>query len=381
MPEVPRGGAANGNGGRTEALGSGGVRLEWDAGTRRLIEPGAGYGRMIRLERHGGEVLCSYEKAGESWVRRSRDGGKTFGAPVRAMRYAQGAAANPETLELKSGRLLLFVNERPRGGAGPDARFGIHLAASDDGGRTWTPRAAGPLFQADSDPRNGCWEPAAIQTTSGEVLLFFANESPFRASDEQEISLCRSTDEGATWTAPCRVIFRAGRRDGMPVPLLLKNGQLAVAIEDNGLPNAPHFQPVVVTGGVREWVEGAPAAGNSARRRAAVTAPPLGRDVYAGAPYLRQLPSGETLLSCQSTEGRPGGGDPLRRARMAVYVGDRDARNFTGRTFPFGDANPGAAGLWNALFVRDASTVTALSGTTIGGVSGLWAVDARVVRR
>lgn len=366
----------------------GGVRLDWDVSTRRLIERDALYGRMSRLRRDG-SVLCCYEKGGLSWVRRSRDGGRTFLPPssAPAARYAHGSAANPELLELGDGRVLLFFNERPRRGAGlpaARARFGINASVSRDGGATWAPLldGGGAIFRAGHEFQNGCWEPAALELPSGEVWLFFANEAPFPSSHEQEISLCRSTDGGATWTAPRRVIFRAGHRDGMPVPLLLSDGQVAVAIEDDGLGPGRPFQPAVVTGRARDWLEAPPADGRSPRRAAAVTGPPplLPREAYAGAPYLRQLPTGETLLSCQSTEGRPGDGDPLRRARMAVYVGDARARGFGARSFPFGSDPDAPPGLWNSLFVRDASAVTALSSTGVGGVHGLWAIDARVVR-
>jgi hypothetical protein len=36
--------------------------------------------------------------------------------------------------------------------------------------------------------------------------------------------------------------------------------------------------------------------------------------------------------------------------------------------------------MWNALFVKDVSTVTALTSTTLNGKRGIWAVDGRVIR-
>jgi hypothetical protein len=63
---------------------------------------------------------------------------------------------------------------------------------------------------------------------------------------------------------------------------------------------------------------------------------------------------------------------------MAVYVGDNQARNFAGKTIPF-NVDPGRSGKWNSLFIKDAATVTALSGTTIGGTTGLWAMDGRLI--
>jgi hypothetical protein len=101
--------------------------------------------------------------------------------------------------------------------------------------------------------------------------------------------------------------------------------------------------------------------------------PSLERGVYAGAPYLVQLPTGETLLSCQSDEGGPA------KPQMVVYVGDENARGFSNPSVPFA-LPPDVAGNWNALFLKDSRTVVALSSTTAEGVRGLWAVDGKVVR-
>ena len=100
---------------------------------------------------------------------------------------------------------------------------------------------------------------------------------------------------------------------------------------------------------------------------------PLPARVYAGAPYLRQMRSGETILSVQSTEGE------RLKPQMVVYIGDEQARNFGNRSVPF-NLPPDTAGLWSSLFIKDEHTVTAVSGTTVDGVAGLWAVDGRLVR-
>lgn len=356
------------------------ARLEWNPRTLTLIEPDAGYGRMIRLRGREQMLLCGYEKHGKSWVRRSRDNGRTWLPPTLAAQFPHGGAANPEVLQLRGGRLLLFYNARPSGEGGVH-RFAIGMSVSRDNGATWTQRPS-PIFEADVQGRNGCWEPAALQIPSGEILLFFANEFPYRKSDEQEISLCRSRDDGTTWSKPQPIIFRAGHRDGMPVPVLLRknddedDARIAVAIEDNGLAKTGYLlQPVIVTSRLKDAWRGPSVNGDSPRRRGAVT-PPLAADVYAGAPYLCQLPGGETILSCQSTEGRKAG---RKKARMVVYIGDSHARNFTNRSVPF-VVPENEEGLWNALMVKDADTVTALSGTVIKGIRGLWAIDGRVIR-
>lgn len=80
------------------------------------------------------------------------------------------------------------------------------------------------LCQAGHEFANGCWEPSAVLLPSGEIQLFFANEGPYTHSDEQEISLLRSYDNGYSWSHhPETVSFRSGRRDGMPALLFYDN--------------------------------------------------------------------------------------------------------------------------------------------------------------
>lgn len=107
------------------------------------------------------------------------------------------------------------------------------------------------------------------------------------------------------------------------------------------------------------------------RQRESALLNPLPEDVYAGAPYICQMPSGVTLLSVQSRERRP-------YEEPAVYVGDAKARNFKNRTFPL-KLDPGVEGSWNSLFVKSADTVTLISTTKINGKRGIWAIDGKMV--
>ena len=342
------------------------ARIEWNADTLTRIGGGS-YGRILRLDKR--RLLCSYEAGGASWVCHSSDSGRTWGEPILVKSISGANAANPELLRLRDGRILLFFNQRPHSDALP---FAIGYSVSDDGGRTW--RSADTLiYTAGKRPQDGCWEPAAIQLPSGEIQLFFANEAPYPDSDDQEITLMRSFDGGATWGRPETVSHRKGHRDGMPVPLILKGGKgMALAIEDNGLSPGNMLQPAIVFTPKRANWRQPVVTGDSPRRWNALRAPLPGH-VYAGAPYLRQFPSGETVLSCQSAEG--GRGKP----RMVVYVGDSSARNFGNPSIPF-EVPGDAGGMWNSLFIKDARTVTALSATTVKGVYGLWAIDGRLVR-
>lgn len=103
----------------------------------------------------------------------------------------------------------------------------------------------------------------ALQLPDGHVELFFADESPYGHSDEQQISMMRSDDGGETWGTVQCVSFRRGARDGMPVPVYLpRRDEVVVAIEDNGL--AGRFKPVTVRSS-EGWRDGC-VEGDSPRR-------------------------------------------------------------------------------------------------------------------
>ncbi|HYE06387.1 MAG TPA: sialidase family protein [Planctomycetota bacterium] len=370
--------------GGTDAGGSGAApayvvrdedsRIVWDQRTlRRPFDGPASYPRMIRLR--DGDLLLSLESRGASLAIRSADGGATWSAPVTVASAHDGIiAAVPSLLQLRDGTVLLAYNTRPpHDNRDPAKRFGIRLAASDDAGRTWRERAI--VYTAGVESGRGVWEPSMLELPTGEVLLFVADEQPYDRDDDQEVAVLRSADAGVTWSAPRQVSWRAGHRDGMPVPLLLRDGSgIAIAIEDDGL-SGDAFKPAIV------WmpVDGAPVGtvgGDSALRWSALTAAQqLPAAAYGGAPFLAQFPDGETVLSFQSDAGRSGG---WSRSTMMVALGDARARSFAGVSRPFAVPD-GRHALWGSLFVHDADTITALTTTDAysGSVQELYLIDGR----
>lgn len=336
--------------------------LEWDRSTLTYVGPG-GYARIVRLDAQ--HLLLSVEHAGKSVVRHSFDEGKTWSEPTVAAEFAHGAAANPELLVLRDGTVWLLYNERPRPESGKP--FTIRLTVSKDGGKTWTPRAQ-PLYIAGTRFEEGCWEPSAIELDE-EILVFYANEAPYRESAEQEITMLRTRDAGNRFSEPITLAFRAGARDGMPVPTKLADGSVAVAIEDSGLTPDGQMKPVILRLEIPLAIDLLPLKPRHAHRWPAVDREwPAG--LYAGAPYLVALPDGTPLLSVQSIEFNA-------EQRMVVYVGEKDASGFANPTEPF-PVDAGHSGKWNSLFVKSEQTVTAISGTTINGRTGIWTIDGRI---
>ena len=381
----------------SRSTGQSNGHIEWQKPTQQLIQAGGLYGRVARVNKK--TVACIYERAGGVHLKISADNGKTWGTEIGVAEYEYGNAANPELLILPNGDWLCSFNQRPRNEPGKDAQpFAIATCRSVDRGKTWS--APQIIYRAGISGGVGCWEPRAIALPNGEVQLFFANEAPFPNSGEQEISRMVSRDNGKTWGEAKRASFRAGKRDGMPVPQMLRDGSaldLVMAIEDDGINGA--FKPVIIMldRDVNYWVDGdgkqhsnvakntlqdakvvptqVGRRGEPRKRWQALEGnPPLTAETYAGAPYLCQMPGKEdtTILSAQLS---PDGND--RKARMAVWIGDGWARNFTDMSLPFGEENK-ASGLWNSVWAKDATTVNALSSTSIDGVFGLWSIDGIV---
>jgi hypothetical protein len=336
-------------------------RIEWDPDTLVLVQRHAGYARMIRLA--NGDILCGYGRGGKIWIKTSSDDGRTWGSPTLVAEYAFGNAANPELLQLACGTVLCAYNERPKDGQHP---FSIMLCESSDNGATWsTPQR---LYDADVHFGNGCWEPAMVQLPSGELQVYFANENPYRASREQEISMMRRLPGSNEWNQAQRISFRPGHRDGMPVPLVLQDGKgIIVAIEDKGICGG-RFKPAIIYSTLEDnWHSGHVGAASNRRWQAVET---IRRPVNAAAPYIRQLPNGQTVLSSQNSEGG-------NKRLMVVYIGDDEAKHFGARSVPFNVPRDVTCS-WNSLFIKDSNTVTAVSGTTIDGIDGVWAIDGRL---
>ena len=342
------------------------VEITWDASSLHRVTGGV-YARVKVLS--DGRLALVYSAGPAVCMRTSVDGGDSWSEASEIARDQRYNYTNSELLELHGGRLLYLWNARPR--TAGECEYKIMGAVSDDGGATWRVQ---DIFRAGCRPSEGCWEPVALQFEDGHIELYFADESPYDTTSEQQITMMRSDDDAETWGEPQCVSFRQGTRDGMPVPIYLPHrDEVVVAIEDNGL--AGRFKPVTVRTS-EDWRDGC-VTGSSPRRRSALKADEQLHDtIYAGAPYLIRLRDGRTLLSVQSTEGRHGTNECY--ANMQVYAGDRNAENFSHRTTPYPDLPWEGNALWNSLCQTDDNTVMAVM--SVGGVEngGIWTVKGRL---
>jgi hypothetical protein len=362
--------------------------IEWDRSSQQILsdpesEVYNGYPRMAQLQDRSLFVVY-FDLENGIVGRTSKDRGLTWSGPFLILpNSATHNMDNPEVVQLSDGSLLVSTNLRPRAGTAnqnESDRYQIGVIKSVDQGQTWSDLKI--VYSASWQFRNGCWEPKAIQLPSGEVQLYFATEAPYTHSDEQNISMLTSSDLGDTWTTePVIVSFRGSHRDGMPAPLILKNGtDLVLPIEDNGYSPAFTFKISLIRGSATGgW--GAPIAGDDPGREYALEGVLPTSGPYAGAPYLAQLPDGETVLSFQSPLDREvvQGAEELSYSVPYVVVGDASAQSFGGLSQPF-DIPEGKNGLWNSVAALDNGDIivlTSTNGFSENGSTQVWMIRGR----
>lgn len=315
------------------------------------------YPRMIELQ--DGRLLIVFENNGNIYASYSQDKGNSWSSKkIIAEKRNNINATVPELIQLKTGELLIAYNLRPaknsNGEYDKEKKFSIAIKKSIDAGNSWNDEKI--LYEAGYHFENGCWEPAFAQLPDGKLYLLFANEARYTNSNEQEISVLQSLDNGNTWSTDAQVIsFASGYRDGMPVSVITNNGKLYVAIEDNS--DGGEFKPSIITIDL-PW-DGKQVDKVSSKRKK-VLRDVFARDVYAGAPYLRQLHSGEFMLSVQSTFNR---NKEWNLSNMNMIVFDKKFSEYKFLDNPFPIPTDKSA-LWNSfLLLKDNKTVIALTST------------------
>lgn len=350
--------------------------IEWDNNSLVCIADEGGYPRLIRM--FDESFLTVYEnRRGDVVIKKSFDNGANWNdevVPFEAFNYTNNTTgentsvniANPEIIQLPSGDLLLAVNLRPRiEGVFP---FSIALKRSTDNGDTWSDSSI--LFQAATHFKDGCWEPSFLLLPDGTIQIYFANEFPYLQSDEQEISVLTSTDNGYTWDSePKTVSFRSGHRDGMPVAV--HDGEsIYLVIEDNV---SGQFKPWLISNPVNNNWE-SPVLADYPERYSALKNN-LADTVYAGAPYMIRLTNGIYLISYQTTEGRT---SDWELSSMAVVLSDK----------PYGFRNPSQPfevpldkeAKWNALSYLGNNTIAALASTNFNSEKiGVWMIKGEII--
>ena len=254
--------------------------------------------------------------------------------------------ANCDGLVLSNGDILAVASCRANSGyrdLPEDA--GIELKRSTDNGVTWSEPIK--IYQGVN------WEPFLLELPTGELHCYFTDSSRTGLEGhgtDTGTAMVVSTDGGKTWkpdfsSSPYYVLRMRWEKNGivgynhqMPsVVRLNDNKGLAAAVETNN--SGYHISLCYSDKDKWEYLaadQEGPADSNNC--------------VFSGmGPYLGQLPSGETILSYESS------------SKYTLKIGDATARNFGSAYQPF------SGGYWGSFCIIDSHT---LVGTNIKAKEG-----------
>jgi hypothetical protein len=255
--------------------------------------------------------------------------------------------ANGDALVLSNGDILAVASYRANSGyrAKPlDA--GIALRRSTDNGVTWS--APIEIYQGVN------WEPYLLQLPSGEIHCYFTDsDRTLIVGTDTGTGMVTSADNGNTWTPsfgsdPYYVLRTQYEKDGvtffnnqMPSVIKLNNSnELAAAMEANT--GNGYYISFGYSGTDGAWThltvnQEGPADRND--------------QAFPGsAPYIRQFPSGETVVSYNRNSG------------FHLKMGDTSARQFGADYTPF------TGGYWGSLELENSHQVIGVFPNPSGGV-------------
>jgi hypothetical protein len=332
-----------------------GSRIFWDLDSYKLIFPNGNYGRVMQLQ--DGRLFAINSAMQGAFSSNLGSSWSIFTIQPWPDNYQFGV---PDMIQLSDGTILVGINQVPLTW-GSTYHSGIYVKRSTDKGATWSDMIQ--VYQGSNLDKKGCWEPAFLELPSGELQCYFTNQSYYSATTtsplEQEVCMCRSFDKGLTWSAPIVTSYRNSYRigDGMPCPILLKNNSAIVyTIEDKGWTGRSKFTATTIRTTLSDDWKSGPVDGSSANR-SIIFKDAQATDLVSAAPYLRQLPNGETVASYQGNEYRTLSTEDYYD--MTVVVGDENARNFKAKSRPFAVSDNQHC-LINSIAVIDTGIVVAV---------------------
>lgn len=263
--------------------------------------------------------------------------------------------SNADALVLQNGELMVVASFRAKNHFRKDNAYnGIMMRKSSDNGQTWSDEQV--IYRGSN------WEPQILQLPSGEIQVYFTHSG---AKSQMQIemgwtgdnmvassgtAIARSYDNGKTWKAnqpDSYAGYAISQRyidtvrgikvftDQMPCALLLnKYNTIAVAMESKVFYGVDYYN-ISVAYSDDNWARtlGIDEEGPSDKQK----------DLWnGGAPYLKQFPSGETILSYNAQNV------------YQIRLGDAKARKFYNPCLPFGEE---MTGVWGSLELDGSHTV------------------------
>ncbi|KAL9107678.1 MAG: hypothetical protein Q9227_007485 [Pyrenula ochraceoflavens] len=197
---------------------------------------------------------------------------------------------NPYILQLPSGRVLVAFRNHDRTAAGVYTFFRITICASSDNGATWSFLST-PA--SDPGPVNGNWEPFLRIATDGSLQLYYSREN---SGADQDNLMRTSTDGGASWTS-ATTVSGSGTNNA-------RDGMVGVASTNGGASLLAVFE-TETNGG--QFTIGAVSSNDDGRswgNRRTIFTPSAG-NANANAPQVVNV-GGTMVVSVQTDEDSPG---------------------------------------------------------------------------
>ena len=353
------------------------INILWDSTSARKISHDiyfTDYGRVHRIP--NGDLILTYGSGPDAShtrtnvvVRRSTDNGLSWSPAITIMNGIGQAGytgfANPELLVMQNGWLMLAFEGK--GNPDDNEHDNVQIMISKDNGNTW----GSPQIIA----KGRSWEPGMLQLPDGDIELFYSSEAKWwpSSSPEQDILLVHSLDNGNTWSQPQQVAYNTGKRDGMPVPILLNNNKgIVFSIEGIGDSKSPY---ILWSSLDAKWNYSTLGSIANGRRWLATS-----ENVFGGAPFIMQLKTGESLLSFEAADGRNTGGD-FRKQVMLVYRGDNMARaqSFHRINDPWPNLPDDEGTYYSSLFLKNDTTIVLVTTRNRpDGHSEIWWKEGRL---